>query len=296
MKPNDVIRLLFLSAIWGGSFIFMRILSPIMGPVLTTDLRVTIAGLVLLIYFLIIRFNLEWRKYWNHYLVIGIIISAIPFFLYSYAALYIPASYSVILNATAPLFGAFFSSIWLQERLNSTMGAGLILGALGVGLVAKVGPVELSPKVLIAGAACRLAAICYGLGGVYIKKYSAHVKPKAIACASQLMAGLALLPWAFRSKNSFEITPSLALTVVVFAVLCSAIAYLLYYRLITDIGPTKALTVTFLMPIFGIIWGSLFLGEKLTIGMTIGCLIIVLGTALVLNVLKLPERMGLNVA
>jgi len=113
MRPSDITRLLSLAAIWGGSFIFMRVLAPVLGPVVTADLRVLIAGIALIIYFRVIRFDAEWRIYWKKYLFIGAFNSALPFFLFSFAALHIPASYSVILNSTSPLFSAVFAASWL---------------------------------------------------------------------------------------------------------------------------------------------------------------------------------------
>src|SRR4051812_46511100 len=111
MKTSDLTRLLLLAALWGGSFIFMRVLAPVLGPLVTADSRLIVAGLALLAYFRTIGFDPDWRRFWKHYLVIGIVNSALPFTCYSYAAQYIPASYSVILNSSAPLFGAIFSAL-----------------------------------------------------------------------------------------------------------------------------------------------------------------------------------------
>jgi drug/metabolite transporter (DMT)-like permease len=111
MQASDLLRLISLSAIWGGSFIFMRILAPVLGPVVTADLRVLIAGVALMVYFWVIEFDAEWKRFWKQYLVIGVINSGLPFLLYSFAAVHIPASYSVILNSSSPLFGAIFSAI-----------------------------------------------------------------------------------------------------------------------------------------------------------------------------------------
>ena len=283
MKPSDIFRLIVLAAIWGGSFIFMRVLAPVLGPVMTADLRVLIAGLALILYFRVIGFDLEWKTNWKHYLIIGVINSGIPFLLYAFAALHIPASYSVILNSTSPMFGVIFSAIWLSEKLTLKKVFGIILGVIGVSFVAKVGTVATDVFFFLSIAACLTAAICYALAGVYIKRFVKTAKPMGIAGASQLLAGLVLLPFVFFSPLRGEITTSVIFNVLGLALVCSAIAYLIYYKLMADVGPTKALTVTFLMPAFGMLWGYIFLSEAITIPMILGCGLIILGTSLVVK-------------
>ena len=290
MRPSDIARLLLLAAIWGGSFIFMRILAPVLGPVLTAELRVMIAGFTLILYFRIIKFDPEWRLHWKKYLLIGSINSALPFFLFSFAALHIPASYSVILNSTSPFFAALFSAMWLHERLTIPKLLGLVVGAIGVGLVVRVGTVETDSMAALAIGACLLAAICYGLTATYIRRFGLALKPMSIAGASQVMAGLVLIPLIPLSPMKGELTLTVGVTVVVFSLLCSAVAYLLYYRLIADLGATKALTVTFLMPAFGMLWGFLILHEQITPGMIFGAILILVGCALVLARRKFPAK------
>jgi drug/metabolite transporter (DMT)-like permease len=290
MRAADVARLLLLAAIWGGSFIFMRVLAPVLGPVLTADLRVLIAGFTLILYFRIIKFDPQWRLHWKKYLLIGSINSALPFFLFSFAALHIPASYSVILNSTSPFFAALFSAFWLHERLTIPKLLGLVIGAIGVGLVVRVGTVQTDSFVALAIGACLLAAICYGLTATYIRRFGKELKPMSIAGASQVMAGLVLIPLIPFSPMKGEFTLTVGITVVVFSLLCSAVAYLLYYRLIADLGATKALTVTFLMPAFGMLWGYLILHEQITPGMIVGAILILVGCALVLAKRKLPVK------
>jgi len=262
----------------------MRVLAPILGPVVTADLRVLIAGLALIAYFRLIRFDPEWRRFWKQYLFIGAVNSALPFFLFSFAALHIPASYSVIMNSTSPLFAAIFSAVWLDERLTAKKIFGLLIGAGGVTLVAKIGVVENDPMCGWALAACILAAVCYGVAATYIKRSGGGMKPMGIAGGSQLMAGVLLLPAIPLAPIRGVVTPSVAAGVLVFALLCSAVAYLLYYRLIVEVGPTKALTVTFLMPAFGMLWGVLLLHETITVSMLAGTGLILVGTILVLNI------------
>lgn len=286
MKSSDLIRLVTLAAIWGGSFAFMRVLAPELGPVLTAELRVLIAGLALLGFFAIIRFDVQWRKHWKLYLLIGALNSALPFFLFSFAARHIPASYSVILNSASPLFGAIFSAMWLGDKLTLSRSLGLVVGAAGVFFVANVKPAEVDSYFLLSILACLLATVCYGFTATYIKRFGKDALPRGIAGASQFSAALVLLPAVPFSWPQATVTPSIVLNVLGLALLCSAIAYLLYYRLIANIGPIKALTVTFLMPAFGMLWGALFLGEKITLPMIAGTLLILLGTGLVLRLFR----------
>ncbi len=283
MRPADIARLIALSAIWGGSFIFMRVLAPVLGPVLTADLRVLIAGIALVAFFALIKFDLQWRRYWRQYLIIGAFNSAIPFLCFSFAALYIPASLSVILNSTSPFFAALFSAVWLGEKLSARRVAGIVLGAAGVSLVVRMGVVDHGPMAVMSMAACIVATFCYGFSATYAKKFNAGAQPKGIAAASQVFAGLLLLPIVPLSPARAEISLAVVGGVVVFALLCSAVAYLLYYRLIADLGPTRALTVAFLMPVFGMIWGAIILYEVITWPMIAGTVTILLGTALVLK-------------
>ena len=283
MGVADTGRLVVLAAIWGGSFIFIRVLAPTLGPVVTAGSRVLIAGIALVVYFRATGFDAELSRFWRHYLVIGVVNSAIPFLLYAYAALHIPASYSAILNAATPSFAMLLSVGFLGERLTAPKVAGLIAGAAGVALVSKAGPVMPDAMFGWAVAACLGAALCYAVAGIYVKKYAAAVKPMAIAGWSQLLAGGVLLPLVPLAPPPGILTVAVVANVFGLALVCSAIAYLLYYRLIADIGPTRTLTVTFLIPLFGMLWGALILDETITLAMIGGCALIVGGTLAVLR-------------
>jgi drug/metabolite transporter (DMT)-like permease len=186
-----------------------------------------------------------------------------------------------LLNSTAPLFGAVFSALWLAERLTLRKLAGLILGTAGVALVSSMDNFERTPMGFLAVAACLLAPACYALAGIYVKKRASAVKPMAIAGGSQLAAGLVLLPLVFFFPPSQPVTLEVGALTAAFALFCSAVAYLIYYRLIADVGPTRALTVTFLIPVFAMIWGALFLAESITVARIVGAVVILGGTALI---------------
>jgi drug/metabolite transporter (DMT)-like permease len=284
MKTSHVVGLVVLAAIWGGSFIFMRVLSPILGPFATTDARVLIAGVALLVYMRAKRSPLQFARYWKEYLIIGVANTGIPFVLFAYSALHIPAAYSAVANSTSPLFGALFSAIWLAEPLTGRKIAGLLFGMGGVTLIGEAGGAQTEGSVLaLSLGACLLAAICYSATGIYIKKFVRGPSSMGIATGSLLMAGLVLLPAALLFPPSGSITPLIVGNLLALSLLCSGVAYLIYYWLMGDLGPTKALTVTFLIPPFGILWGVIFLHEGLTWAMTVGCALVVAGTLLVVR-------------
>ncbi|WP_221029123.1 DMT family transporter [Actomonas aquatica] len=283
MRTQDWIRFTLLSAIWGASFVFIRICAPVLGPVLTAAGRVGIAGLVLVFYLRAIRFDARWADYKWSYLKVGLLGSGIPFICYAIGALWLPASLLSILNATTPLFGALFAAIWLGEAFDLRRGLGVFLGITGVTLANKLGNVALTPVVLGAIGITLIAPCCYALNGIYLKRRAPHLPPQGNAAFSQLMvAPVLLLGLPFAPPTA---VPSLTVigALLVLAVLSSAVAYLIFYRLIADIGPTRVTTVTFVIPVFGMLWGFLLLHERITSGMLLGCAIMLAGTWLVVG-------------
>jgi drug/metabolite transporter (DMT)-like permease len=280
VRASDVARLVALAAIWGASYIFIRVLAPALGPVITAAARVLIAGVALLAYARVSGVELALARHRRAYVVIGVVNSSLPFVLYAYAALFLPASYSVILNSVAPLFAALLAAVYLAEPLTARKIAGLAAGAAGVALVSGAGPVPEGPGLAGAVAACLGAALCYAVGGIYIKRRAPSAPPLGIAAWSQVIAGVVLLPFVPLAPPRAPVDATIVVNMLALALLCSGIAYLLYFRLIADVGPTRALTVTFLMPLFGMLWGALFLDESITAAMLAGCALIVGGVAL----------------
>jgi drug/metabolite transporter (DMT)-like permease len=281
MKAPDLARLIFLAALWGGSFIFIRIAAPVLGPIVLVTFRVLVAGSALLVYARITRSELELRARWRQYLILGAINSAIPFVLISTAELHLSASLAAILNATSPLFGAVIAAIWIKDPLTRRKLAGLVIGLIGVGVLVGWSPTELTPVLALSASASLLGAAFYGLASVYTKAKVVGARPIGMATGSQFAAGLLLLPFVPSSAPHGQPTITVILSVLALALLCTALAYLLYFRLIVDVGPARALTVTFLVPVFGTLWGALFLGEQITISTLAGCGVVLAGTALV---------------
>jgi drug/metabolite transporter (DMT)-like permease len=289
VRAKDYLLLTGLAAIWGASFLFMRIAAPVLGPVLTTDARVLIAGIVLFAWMRITRTPGLWREQWRHYLVAGVIMSAFPYLCFAYAAVHIPAGYSAILNSSSPMFGAVFGAIWLGETMTGRKTSGLFIGMAGVALISLRDQQVTGDNVLLAVVACLAASASYGISGIYIKKFVHGPGPAAIATGSQLMAGLVLLGPALLAPVPGTLTLPVAGAVVALAVLCTAVALIGYFKLFARVGPTNAITVTFLLPPFGMLWGFLFLGEAITARMLGGCVLVLAGTLMATG-FNLPRR------
>jgi drug/metabolite transporter (DMT)-like permease len=288
----DVGELLLLAALWGASFLFMRLGAAEFGPVALSALRVAGASAFLLPLLVARGQTATLRTHWRPIAVVGVLNSALPFALFSLAALAINAGLSSILNATAPLWGALVAWLWLGERPLRDRLVGLAIGFGGVAFLAwdkasfKAGEHGVSAAVAVG--ACLVATLCYGIAANYTKRHLSGVAPLAAATGSQCSAALALaLPaiwlWPARMPGAAAWWALAGL-----AVLCTGVAYILFFRLIARLGAARAITVTFLIPIFGVLWGALFLGERVTPVMLAGCAVIVLGTALVTGALKLP--------
>lgn len=195
MSTRDLTAHFVLSALWGGSFLFMRITVPIPVPVLLVTLRVFIARLTLLGFALLTHTLPALRSHRKHFLVIWVVNSASPFVLIATATVHITASLAATLNATTPLFGALIASLWLRKHLTLGKGAGLLLGLVGLIILVGLGPLALTPIVLLSIGASLLGALSYDLAAVYIKRHMTGVLPFALALYSQFFAALAVLPF-----------------------------------------------------------------------------------------------------
>jgi drug/metabolite transporter (DMT)-like permease len=283
MRAVDAARLGALAAIWGGSFIFIRVVAPALGPVWTTEGRVLIGGLALAAWFAWTGFDAQWRRHWRFYAVIGVFNSALPFWLFSSAGLHLAAWLMAILNATTPMFGLVLGALFAGERLTGSRIAGLAVGACGVTLLAMPAQASVGTGTaeLWAVAACLVASLSYAVGGVVVKRYGSGVPPRGVAVGAQLCAALMLAPFLAFEVPPAAPTPLILANLLAFGVLASGIALILYFRLMADIGPVRALTVTFLIPLFAALWGLIFLGETLGAGAIAGGVLVLAGTLLV---------------
>jgi drug/metabolite transporter (DMT)-like permease len=288
----NLLELCLLAAIWGASFLFLRIAAPEFGPLTLIALRVGIAALVLapVLRSALARSQLR-AKAWP-LLVVGISNSALPFGLFAYSTLYVNAGLDSILNATTPIWTALIAAAWFQAGLGRQQLAGLLLGLAGVVLLVWDTVGAGMAGVPLAVAAALLAAVCYGFAVNYSKRHLAGVQPLVVAFGSQFFAAIVLLPVALPFWPRHAIAISTWGCVAALGAVCTGFAYILYFRLIERVGAAYAASVTFLIPLFGLIWGALFLGEKVTPAMLAGCAIVLLGTALASG--KLANRFGKN--
>lgn len=290
-KKPWLAEFILLAALWGASFLFMRLGAAEFGPLPTAGIRVTIAAVFLLPLALSRGLWAEMNQRRTKLLVLGMLNSGIPFATISFALMSISTGLSSLINATVPLFGALVAWIWLKDRPHRMKIVGLLIGFVGVALLAW-GKASFKPDASgqssgWAVVACLFACLCYGLSASYTKRYMAGVPSLVIATGSQIGAamGLALPTLLFWPSQMPSATAWLALLAV--GVLCTGIAYVLYFRLIAKMGAAGSLTVTFLIPVFAVGYGALFLGESVTPWMLLCGTIILCGTALSLDLFKL---------
>jgi len=284
IRAKDLLTLVLLGAIWGSSFLFIRIAVPELGPSLLMELRVGLAALALAPFAVALGMVPKVWSRWRPFFVLGLLNAAIPFSLIALAEIYITASLAAILNSTTVLFAALVAAAWLGEPLTARKVSGVVLGIVGVAVLVGLDPLPLNGAVLLSVGAMLLAAFFYALGGTYTRKNFSGVRPLTMAVGQQTGAAvILLLPAASALPDA---APSLAgaLSALALALLCTAVAYLLYFRLIASVGPTSTLTVTFLAPGFGVFFGVVFLGEPFGWGTLAGLSIILFSVALVTGI------------
>ena len=289
MDIANLFRLFLLAAIWGGSFLFMRIGVPVFGPAGLIAFRVLIAAAFLWLAGLWLKKSLDFRAHWRHYLIVGLLNSALPFLLFAYAAQSLSASLMSILNATSALWGALVSALWLRTPITRSIALGLFCGLAGVvTLVGNglAGAGTASWPALVAGL---LAPLSYALASIYTRARPSRVTPFANAHGSLWMASLLALPLLVFAPLRQAPLAADWLALAMLGVVCTGAAYLLYFRLIKDVGATKALSVTFLIPVFGVLWGRIFLNEAIGLDKLAGGLLVLAGIALTTGIVK-PGR------
>jgi len=290
MKPFDLAELTLLAAIWGASFLFMRLGAHEFGPIALSAVRVIGASLLLLPLLTLREGLTALRREWRLLLVLGWLNSALPFVLFSFAALSITTGMSSILNATTPLWGALVAWVWLSQRLSPVRLIGLAVGFAGVLFLvwdkANFKPGGSGWAII----ACLAATLCYGIAANFTKQRLSHISPLTVATGSQVSASLALVVPASLLWPATMPGLQAWVSVALLAVLCSGVAYILYFRLMSRVGPSNTMAVTFLLPVFAVVWGYLFLGEVFTLQMALGCTIVLMGTALALGLVQPRAR------
>lgn len=292
MGARDLAALILLAALWGASYIFIRVAVPALGPFVLMGARVALASGALALYAVILARGMpKFRSRWKEFLIVGATNSAIPFTLIAAAEIKLTASLAAILNSTTALFVAVVAAVWIGESMTVKKVMGLLLGFAGVVVLVGWDPVPLNGAVLLAVGAMLAASLSYAVGGVYVKRTFAGVSPLAMTIGQQGAAAVILLPLAAVSLPGEAPPLPAALSALALALLCTAVAYLLYFRLIENVGPTKTLAVTFLIPVFGLLFGVVLLDEPVGLGTLVGFAIISLGVALVTEV-RLGKRLA----
>jgi drug/metabolite transporter (DMT)-like permease len=294
MPASLIAEFLLLAALWGASFLFMRLGAAELGALPTAGLRVVLAALFLLPVFLVRGVWADFRRRAKPILFVGLLNSGIPFALFAFAVMYIPTGLTSILNATVPLTGALVAWVWLKDRPGGSRMLGLATGFVGVTLLV-VGKSGFAPApgattgvmAVLAMGACLLATVCYGIAASFTKRHLVGAHPLATAAGSQIGAalGLCVPMWWFWPEQPLSATAWAAMAAV--ALLCTALAYILFFRIIAKAGPSKALTVTFLVPVFALFYGSLFLNETITLWMVLCGVVIMAGTSLATGLVRI---------
>jgi len=280
MNLRTITYLLLLGMIWGSSFLFQRIIVPVVGAGVTAAGRLVLAALVLAAILAVSRRSLDWRRRWRDYFSVGLVGAGLPFICFAFAAHYLPAGYSAVLNSTVPLFTVLIG--WIAgTRPSASKLAGVSVGVLGVVTLARFGSVDLNWMTATAFAATLAASVLYAFNARMVKERFAGADPLVVATGSMIGASLPLLPWGAWSLPAQWPAPGVLLSLLALGVICTGVAYALFYRLIQEAGSERAVTVTFLVPIFAQIWGALFIGEPITWASAGGCVLVLLAVALI---------------
>lgn len=290
MKPRDLIEMLFLAAVWGGSFLFLRVASPAIGPLGVAAFRVTGGAMLLLPLVVLHRETGALRRHLPQLVGAAVLSSILPFLGLSQASRTLPAGLLSILNATTPMWGALVGWLWAREKLSRLRALGLGMSFAGVALLASDGH-QFSTEGAAGGAMLALCStLMYAFAVHYNKRFLSTLSPLSNSAGTLAMASALLVVPAIwvgpqpvhaapQGVAGWAQVPSAAwAALLTLTVLCTGVAYLIFYRLIDRIGASRALTVTFLIPVFGMLWGALFLGERVTVMMTVSTAVILLGT------------------
>jgi len=255
------LELLLLGAIWGGSFLFMRVAAKPFGAFALVDIRLALGALVMLPFL--------WRDraaftlgIWPKLALIALINSAIPFLLFAWAAQRSPAAIGAICNAMTVLFAALVAFLFFGEKIGVRRALALLVGFAGVVVLATSKVAGLSVGwAVVAGAS---AALLYGVGLNLVRRHMAHLPPAASAGSTLSCSALLLAPFAATHWPTGPISAAAWFSAIALGVLCTGFAFLMYYRLIQRIGPTRTAVVTYLVPLFGAAFAWLFLSEPVT--------------------------------
>jgi drug/metabolite transporter (DMT)-like permease len=281
MQARHFLQLVFLSAVWGASFPLIRIAAPAFGPLPLACLRCALAAVVLSVLMAASRQSWPTRSQWRALTTLSVLTVVAPFVLFNWAGLVVPAAYSAVLNATAPLFGVVFGALLGEERLTGRRLAGCAAGIGGVALLVRLGPVTPDLRVILAVLACIAASASYGFGAILMKRATRTHTPLAASAVVHAAGALVLLVPAAVEAPSVHVSRQALVALGVLGAFTSGFMYLISMRLMREISATAATSSAFMIPMFGVTWGAWFLGEPFTAGMLPGVGLVLVACALV---------------
>jgi drug/metabolite transporter (DMT)-like permease len=293
MRTRDVAMLVALAAIWGLSFPLTRLASPAFGPLPLVGVRIVVAVLVLLP---LVKERAALRKNLGPLFFLGLMNSAIPFALFAFAVLHITSGFTALLNATTPMFGAVLAALVFNEQVTRSRLLGVFVGFLGVATLVWDAVGTRSPHAAYGIAAALCAAFLYAIAATYTKRRLGTLDSTTLAAGSLTGAAIATIPFAVWQWPSVSPTLTQWSCAIFLGLFGTAIAYALYFRLIKNVGVARATTVTFIVPLFGIFWGAIILHEHITWTLLVSCVLVAIGTALAVGVLRLPESKTQEIA
>jgi drug/metabolite transporter (DMT)-like permease len=279
-------QLVALSALWGASFLFIRIASPQLGPLVLAGLRIGLATLTLALIMRILKHRWPWQHA-KELLWISLTAIAVPFLLFAWAGLHLPSSYSALINTSYVMFGCLFAAWMKVDTLTWRKVMGCLIGLAGIGMIVRLGPIDLSPTVLLACLAALFASICYGIAVPLTKRALSRIEPLPVAAMTHALSMVLIAPLALYDAPRAQWSTQALVATAVMGIVTSGMAFWLHLRVMRHISSTAAMTPAFMIPIFGVLWGHLFLGEPLSSGMLAGAVLALVAIALISD-LKLP--------
>jgi drug/metabolite transporter (DMT)-like permease len=280
MKFRTIAYLVLLGAIWGCSFLFQRITVPVIGAGMTGAGRMVLAALTLILALVVLRKPLLWRERWRDYLLVGSIVMGLPLLCFAFAAHSLPAGYLAVLNATVPMFAVLIA--FLQGgKPSASKWAGVFVGILGVATLVKFGDLAMTWQTVLGFGATLAATLMYAIGAILVRKRFGSADPLVITAGNLIAGSLPLLPLAAATAPAALPGGGVIAALVALGIVCTGVAYALYFRILSDAGVERATTVTFLVPLFAQLWGSLFLHEPVTWAFAGGCALVLFAVALI---------------
>jgi drug/metabolite transporter (DMT)-like permease len=282
VRAYDAGRWLLLAVLWSLQYIFMRVAVPEIGGGPVADGRAFFAALFLVPWALAAQQRIAPLERWRDHLSVGLANNVLPFVLLAWAANVLPAGYLSIITGTVPLWAALSAAWIIREPLGARRLSGFVLGIAGVAVTVNLGPVALEASTAVASLAVLLASALWGWAGVMIKQRS-DMPAIGLAAGSLAFAAVVMAPLWVQAPPPASWTLEASAALLALGVLCSGLAYVPFFTLVRDIGPSRTLSVGYVVPVFGVLWGWLLLDEAITAPMLAGAALVVGALALVLK-------------